>query len=226
MSRRDGEPGGGEAELLRDPRLLPPREERGCPPGESWAALVDGTIAPAKRETLLDHLAGCPDCAIEVRTLRELKTWSRELAGEAPALAPPRVSRRFDWPWAAALAAILLLPLLTLLLRQEPPLPASGVRGDAIAAAAVEPPDGALLPTAPARLRWSPVADARQYRVQLLDAEASLLWTSSAGSETTIDLPRELRERLAAGRTYLWRVEILLDGDSRRSPTYAFRLGP
>src|SRR5687767_12428414 len=92
MSRRDGEPGGGEADLLRDPRLLPPREERGCPPGESWSALVDGTIAAAERETLLDHLASCPDCAIEVRTLRELKAWSRELAGEAPTLAPPRVS--------------------------------------------------------------------------------------------------------------------------------------
>jgi anti-sigma factor RsiW len=191
-----------------------------CPPGDVWIDLVAGVTPAAERGPLLDHLASCPDCAAEVRALREVAGWARELGGE------DRFSRRSAWPWAAALAAAVLLPFLTMLVRREPTPPAPSVRGEAAVATAVEPADGEVLVAAPAKLRWSPVADAREYRVQLLDEEGSLIWASPSRTETSALLPSEVRDRLARGHAYLWRVEILLDGDRRKSPTYEFRLAP
>jgi hypothetical protein len=203
-------------EELRDPILLPPRSERGCPPGEWWIELVSGTPSASERGKLLDHLAACPDCAAEVRALREVAAWS--------GTARPEHRRYSSSLAAAAVAAVVLLPFFAFVTSRDMSPETAIVRGTEPENARILPSDGEVLDTPPAAFRWSAVDGAREYRVQLLDGEGSLLWTSPPRRDPIAPLPQEIRQRLGPGKTYLWRVEILLDGDRRTTPTYEFRM--
>jgi hypothetical protein len=103
------------ARALTDPALQPPRDARGCPPGERWSELVAGATTGAERDALLDHLATCPDCAAEVRALRQLQGWARE----ATAALAPQPRRRPLVPLlvaaSVALAALSTVCLIALL---------------------------------------------------------------------------------------------------------------
>lgn len=96
-----------------------------CPSAEALRAAVDGPISPAERDSLVDHLAACSNCAAEHRVLADVRAWAESVgrAAEvripaategAPRLtAPGQRSRGFrmaSWPqgMAASLAAISL----------------------------------------------------------------------------------------------------------------------
>jgi hypothetical protein len=72
----------------------------------------------------------------------------------------------------------------------------------------VYPAPGALLSEAPPRLRWPWQPAAVAYRVQVTSLEYGLLWESQSTGATEIALPGDLRNRLAEGGDFLWRVEI------------------
>jgi hypothetical protein len=82
--REGADPLARAAELAADPLAHSPRAARGCPPADRLIALAERSLPAAEREPIVDHLAGCPDCAAELRTLREVDAWARE-AGAAVA---------------------------------------------------------------------------------------------------------------------------------------------
>jgi hypothetical protein len=180
-----------------------------CPTAEELAGLVLGEGQPDSRRRLADHVVGCVRCAADVRLLMELDAEAR-LA--RPQAAPRRIEagqRR----WVSWLAAASLLLALAGTL---PSPPGDRLRG---AEAAARPRDGAVLAEAPARLEWAPELAARHYRVRFFRVDGAFLWESAPVEAAALELPPELRARLATGGFFYWTVRV-------EGPTLRSRLGP
>jgi hypothetical protein len=70
----------------------------------------------------------------------------------------------------------------------------------------VNPPDGATLAESPARLSWSPFAEAATYRVVLYDYQSTPIWESNRSREMSVVIPESVRQGLRANQPYYWRV--------------------
>jgi hypothetical protein len=88
-------------------------------------------------------------------------------------------------------------------------IPASGTTGvDLPQQEDVYPAPGELLSEPPPRLRWPWQPAAVAYRVQVTSLESGLLWQSQSTGATELALPGDVRDTLAEGGEFLWRVEI------------------
>ena len=134
-------------------------------------------------------------------------------AGEISARRPR--SRRPVWllPAAAALAAVLLVPLFV------------GEPGDALRGPqdVVTPAHNAQLAAAPAHFEWPFVPGATAYEVVLRDAGAAEVWRSG---ETTAQrvATDEVRGLTADGGTFLWTVEVTVPGGTTELGPYQFTI--
>ncbi len=132
---------------------------------ESVSAYLDGELAPAERQAVEAHLRGCDECARLLADFAAVDTLARELPLEAPAgyfeALPARVRfkvtprRRASprlpaWSWAVA-AALVVAVVTPILLRQNPrpaelarrvtpPAPQAVERADPAAARATAEP--------------------------------------------------------------------------------------
>jgi hypothetical protein len=194
------------------------------PPEELLAALGGGLDAP-RHERAVQAMADCARCAAVAQIAQDLQA---NLAADESAFAklgertgvPPRAPRPRLARWAAAAAAVVVLGVGTLLVLPHQPVPGV-VRG--AAENAVEPASGSALRAAPARLGWNAIGAAPAYRVELYDERAESLWRSERIAATQVDLPPELRARLARG-TYLWRVRA--EGSEIEIGPFYFRVEP
>jgi hypothetical protein len=203
------------AEWRRAYREALPAGTAGCPSDEELASLLLGEVEAGARMRLADHLVSCRRCVAAYRTLAELQ---REAAGEpAPAGRWP-LRRLAGWAAAAALLVAAGLALVAL-----PPVERDGevVRGPADAAKPVDPPHGARLAAPPRRLTWAEEADGAIYRVVVYDEESAPLWESERTRRPILELPATVRDRLATGGTFYWRVRI--EGESGRGATPLYR---
>ena len=131
------------------------------------------------------------------------------------------------WALAASLLAVIgagfLLPQLGLFENPETlRTPAA-----AIAPVAIEPADGARLSAAPSSFVFSiPGEPGRTFTVMLFDESSTLLWRSPTVNEERVELPSEVAQELAGGRTYLWRVSSDDGLDERRWPLASFEIIP
>lgn len=164
------------------------------------AALVEGSLDAARRNTLLPHLAGCGRCRNRV-------------ASVARALADPTVVRevravedgRGRPAWRLARVAAGVAAAAVLLLLAWPAQFEQPHRAPPITAA---PAPEAVRPVGPVadapNLRWTAVSGADRYRIALFDAGGTVLYeTELAGTVATLPdsaLP-------APGGTYWWQVE-------------------
>ncbi len=104
-------------------------------------AWVDRTLSEAERREVESHLAGCPGCREEERRLRQLLAHASALPRS---VSPPRdlwpdIARRSErgraWSWppivswqpALAVAAVVVIALSAVVLRQQAPTPANMV---------------------------------------------------------------------------------------------------
>ena len=71
-----------------------------------------------------------------------------------------------------------------------------------------DPPQMARLAGPPLRLAWPGVGTGAVYRVRMVDESGAEIWTSDALEGTSVDLPEELRARLATGGRFGWRVAV------------------
>ena len=82
-------------------------------------------------------------------------------------------------------------------------------RSDETALRVESPADGATVLTDTLVLRWNPTAARATYDVSIVDASGGLIWSTQIDT-ADIALPADVRDRLAAGTTYHWRVDALL----------------
>lgn len=87
----------------------------------------------------------------------------------------------------------------------------SRLRSPADGLTLVEP--AGRVPRAPAVFRWTPVANAESYLLELYDESLARVHLSSAYLINELVLPAEVKGALVENRTYLWTVSAF-DGDS------------
>ena len=81
------------------------------------------------------------------------------------------------------------------------------------------------LPAKPVDLRWQPVSGAATYRVEVMEVDETILW-SSPSNTSTVGLPEPIRDKMLPGKAILWRVTALAaDGNAiATSQTERFRV--
>ncbi|HET9317019.1 MAG TPA: hypothetical protein VFQ51_15615 [Vicinamibacteria bacterium] len=176
---------------------------------DDWLALASGERPARGREDAIDHVVRCAMCAHIYRGLSELEEGARHFDRRVPQAmgpAPLDALGTTRWGWWASLAAAAVLvwaigqprPALA----PAPSATGSDLRGPTQTRPALLEPVGTVTRW-PTRLRWDPVAQARGYRVKVLDGEGDLLWASPVTTETTLPWPAEVTP--SAGRIY-WQV--------------------
>jgi hypothetical protein len=194
-----------------------------CPSDERLASLALGELVGAERSELTGHVVSCKRCSLATRDLLDLRRESER------GLPRPRRRRWPRWRIAVAAAAVVSVVGIPILLRRAgPSAPAtpSFPRGQAEATGAIEPPDRATLPIAPAVLRWPKEAGADGYQAVLYDAEATPFWESPVVVEPEVEIPASVRAALRAGSHYYWRTTTIAGIDRRSSPLRRFHLAP
>jgi hypothetical protein len=207
-------------EAVRERLRTPPASAPSGPDCPSAEALVEACLGEgtaARRREVIDHLSGCAACSVAWRVARDTRGGDARRAGLRVA------------PWArviAGLAAALFVAVVVLPWREWLPGTPSPDRGDPAVGLAVEPVHDAHLGQPPSRLAWPVETGAERYRVQLFDHESTQLWDSGWLVATSIDLPHEVRARIARGRPCYWRVVADVDLVEVHSPLYRFTVEP
>ena len=169
-----------------------------CLDDDTVAALVEGTLDPARREVILPHVASC--------------AWCRDaVASVTRALANDRVAREVTVLEGRGRGRVLriLVPLaaaagLLLVLVWPRPMQDGGHRGPPPVASTPVPiaPIGVVASASP--LVWTAVVGADRYRVTLAEASGHVLYETQV-ADTVAALPDSIV--LVAGRPYVWLVE-------------------
>lgn len=211
-----------------------PRASRGCPAPDALRRVSAGEATPAERVAFAEHLIVCADCAVEYRAAKALGPWSAEAAallrpGAGTGVAGPSMSARRTGalPWialAAAAALAVAAGLVVVARRGGLATAAPAERGSSEITSALEPGDRAALHAPPQRLAWAPMEGASSYEATIYDAESTPMWKSLPVSTTSVDVPPEVRARLAPGRVYLWRVVARVGIETRSSPVFEFSI--
>lgn len=191
----------------------------GCLSVEQLAEAAAGRDREA-RDRAVAHASECAACAEELRLALELGPWA-ERAGRA---APP--ARRSFPAWLPVAAGLLLALGVGLWLRGPRARETQPLRGLPESRPALEPADGSSAAAAPRELSWSAIPGARGYSVGLFDAESTPIWSSGRLPSPRVELPAEVRSRLAAGGEFLWRVTVFEDTERRDLPLARFRVSP
>jgi hypothetical protein len=202
--------------------LLRARDRHACLDADTLVALARGALGPARREHLLTEVARCGDCARALQFAIDAESVAESLADSlqpligrsrqsVDAFGAPKNGARPGRRWLRSLGmAAGLLASVGLGLALLRPLPEDVLRGEP--GHALEPPDGALMSAAPARLAWH-CDPAQPALVELRDASAALVWQGQS-ARCSVDLPPGLK--LGAG-LWLWQV---------RSPDGRLLAGP
>ena len=189
-----------------------PRPED-CPPPERLYEAVAGALPAAELRAVVEHTALCPSCAEDWRI-------AAALGAEAPAVAvfpvPSRAPLRRLRPWAAALAAAVVLVVAGLALKEslldrEPPVYREG--GQVSIRSLV--PDGEALPREGFLLRWEAVPEALSYDLLLSTSDLRVLAGPAGLTSPEYQVPQEALAGLPAGTRLHWQVEATLAGGGR-----------
>jgi hypothetical protein len=205
---------------------------KSCLPDEQLEKLAteDSHPEPAQAE----HIQSCGYCKTQLQLLREFSAGTlRESETEAVQLITARLRERSDeifdrprvpeqpeswwktlWrtPWlrpaAVALAAVSVVVVLSLQMRNGPPgihtpRPEEEVlRSNAISVLA---PAGDIREV-PNEIRWQPAPHAVTYQVRLLEVDGAELWKAETTSDR-IDLPAAIRASVAPAKTLQCEVQ-------------------
>ena len=202
-----------------------------CPSIERLGRYADGALTPEERRHEEAHIATCANCQAELTLLQAFATSAvRDEEAEIVRRGVEQLRRRepeiFDggrlhdpsirrwlslWSLRPALAlAAVLLALgggYYLTNPAAPRLPTDiGSSPDATRSLTivVKGPIGDQTGV-PERLQWEPVRGAARYRVRLSEVDRHEIWSSDT-TDTTVDLPRDVRARIVPGKTLVWQV--------------------
>jgi hypothetical protein len=191
-----------------------------CPPPAALWAAVSGELQPWQVRALVDHTAGCAGCAEDWRLAAAQLQETRP--GEEAEEAPRPARRGHPWPWlaTAAAAAIVATVVGVEQARRAPegPVYRQGWQPPPIDSRLRE---GEALPRRRCLLRWSPVAGAVSYDVQVSSEDLNLLGAASGLATPEFQVSAEKLANVPAGGRIDWRVKALRkDGSEQSSQTF------
>jgi hypothetical protein len=170
-----------------------------CPEPALIAGFLDATLSEGERGHVIAHMSTCARCREAVGAIDRMSRQKLPLVPPVLMQSAARgVSRRNAWRWPAAVGAAAACLLLAVSVSRAPNPPKAqpgttapdphvdDVRTTAAAAVPVlqAPPPGTTIGAAPVAFRWTPVAGAVQYRVQVLDAEGGIVWSATTAGTT------------------------------------------
>jgi hypothetical protein len=186
--------------------------------------------SPGERDRIVGHLAECDECGALYSAVIDAEPISAPSRSEAQADLAARAYRVYRGPrrairslWSAptlAAAAVLLIGLGVVALREPKPDDSSGVRGTSLQPIA---PIGRVEP--PLEFRWASPVSAARYRVEVRDAERRMLFELTSPVES-VALPPARQSELAPGEEYTWEVVALSPGGEEimRAPASSFSI--
>lgn len=171
---------------------------------ERMLALVERRGTEAERLATLDAVMADAESGREFELLRALSVAQR--TGARAGLRSPRA-----WIAIAAMLLVIAIPAGRIIVRQPPGEP---TRSTLQGAVLVAPPENAA-PTESRTFAWHPVPGAQAYRMELLTAAGSPVFTTRT-TDTTVTLPRDVT--VAANVEHRWWVSAeMADGTQRAS---------
>lgn len=182
------------------------------PDPDRIADLVSGSGRESDRLELLEHVVRCPACRRELDFLRSANEGARAAD-----------TARFPNRWIAfAAAAVLVIGVSAVALtrtRARPTAAADVYRGQRPTVALLQPSANETVQL-PVHLVWRRVADARNYRVELLSERGDMIaaWNTT---DTALAIPDSVR--LTASESYdVWVRATLGDRTDVSSPIVRF----
>lgn len=192
-----------------------------------------------KKFRLLDHIFSCPECLADFSVLKEV--WKKEKSRidthlvrtletanskrvkavaktELRALKQAQKSRKsrlFSPMNIASVTAMLIAAVLTIYVAthyraDQTPLE----REVGSEAFRIIEPEGAIK-TLSILFRWSPVKDAREYTIEVLDNGLETIYRKEGILLPSFALPDKIFTQLRVSQTYFWKVVAMLDNEKR-----------
>ncbi|MFV2073026.1 MAG: hypothetical protein ACC742_10300 [Thermoanaerobaculales bacterium] len=199
---------------------------------DRWERLAMDEMNAAERETALDHVLSCEECARVYRGVLGVRMAAHAFDDGAPT--PKAQERRPPtrrWGLPVVLVASAAVVVTFFVGRPFLQTPAVSNHPESVTLRAGEEDAGPVL-VAPLGMvmadgvdfSWKPVPGARGYIVELFDGDGETLWTSGKVATTSIGWPADVE--VVRGR-YYWRVMVVSEGleDAVPSLLEAFDVG-
>ena len=186
-----------------------PEQGAGCPSPEDLVRLVTDRVRRKERARLMDHVAGCGECAPLLKSLLRLSEEVDRLTGKAePSQGPkPLLSRRAALWALAGLIGLTVVTYSVIRLAERPV-----VRGTSgIQVRLISPKQGASLAAGDIELKWEAVPKASRYTVELFNRSLEKVWRSGPITDAQLKLPEDARRVILGGETYFWRITAVLE---------------
>ncbi|HEY4597695.1 MAG TPA: hypothetical protein VIJ02_14950 [Thermoanaerobaculia bacterium] len=197
----------------------PASDPASCPTPETLWSAVRGELPAQRMGEVLDHVAACAACAEDWRLAAEINRQEERAAAVPGKVIQGRFGQWRPLAAAAALAAGLLIAVGVYRTQQpvQPPIyreaPHAGISSLL--------PQGQALPREAAVLRWSPLAGAVSYDVQVSTEDLRPLATAKGQTGTEYRIPPSALAGLPPGGRLLWQVDAVRpDGTHENSPTF------
>jgi hypothetical protein len=190
-----------------------------CPTPETLWSAVRGELSAPQMEAVVDHVAACASCAEDWRLAAELRREEEKAAAGPAKVIPGRFGQWRPLAAAAALAAGLLIAVGVY--RANQPVQEPTYREAQHAGIRSLLPEKQALPREAAVLRWSPLAGAVSYDVQVSTEDLRAVATAKGQTATEYRVPQSALSGLPSGTRLLWQVEAVRpDGTHETSPTF------
>lgn len=190
-----------------------------CPSPETIWSAVRGELPAPQMEAVVDHVAACAACAEDWRLAAEIGRQEERAAIGPGKVIPGRFGQWRPLAAAAALAAGLLIAVGVY--QTQHPTQAPIYREAQHAGIRSLLPEGQALSREAAVLRWSPLAGAVSYDVQVSTEDLRAVATAKGQTATEYRIPQSALTGLPAGARLLWQVDAVKpDGTHETSPTF------
>jgi hypothetical protein len=178
-------------------------EPEACPPSDRIWLAVRGELPPDELREIVDHIATCPACAEDWRIAMAFEEESR---GDVPVPAPaPRsfVATVRQRAWMAIAASVLVAFIGFQGFHFFQPKPEYRGGDETGIQSLVEGPS---LPRDAFILRWTPVAGAEAYNLEVMTVGLDHLYSAEGLTTTTCQIPPASLARLRSGDKVHWMV--------------------
>lgn len=199
-----------------------PPSRDGCPSPSEMARSFEPSASAREKMAIVDHMATCPPCREEFMVLLE---WHRRDADRLASTV--RQSRSFQpalWRLAGAALGLCLIVASVVVLRHQGDL-STRLRSTPAGITLLAPKAGRSV-SGVIGFRWSSRVASDYFIFELFDDAMLPVWTSDRVPEPRLEIPADVKSRLAAGRTYFWLVTgYANEAKTGESPLGRFKIG-